>query len=247
MRSRSQRSGFSLLEVMVSLGVAMLVLLLALGAMNSASDGYAESTNRVAATREARAVLGLMAEDFAKALPDEVPVIEASTRDWPRDRAGFLCLQPDDAQAVSRRVGDVCGVVYYVRDWDLGDRVVPSLWRGFRSSGKVFEALKNGRVDELYRASPNDEPIAKGVVSIAIQPLVRGDDGAFQAWEDGGAGQAVPEVMMVRLVMARRELMGKLRTVEDWEASNLLGRYEESGESRFVEVFEFTQPFGHAG
>ena len=247
MRVCRHTGGFSLVEVLVSLGLGMMILLLALGAMGAASDGYMDSTNQVAATREARALMGLMAADLAKALPDEVPMVERSPGDWPRDRVGFLSLQPLDVQQVGERVGDVCAVVYYLRDWDFGGQVVPSVWRGFRSSGEVFEALRDEDIESLYGENPRDEPIARGVVAMEVEPLVRGADGEWVRWEENGAGPRVPAMMRLRLVMARRELMGKLQTADDWENHDLLGAYNEAEESRYLEVFEFIHPIGHAG
>jgi prepilin-type N-terminal cleavage/methylation domain-containing protein len=172
--------GFTLVEMMVALGIGSLVLVLAVTSLGSVSSGYDRNTNGVAAEREARAVLTLAAEDLAKAVAGGEPEFERDGGPWPLDRMGFLGLQPDDAQTPEQRVGDLCGVVYYVRDLVIGGDTVRCLPRGFRGSDETFATVESGTVETLYEPESRDEPVAFGVLSFEAEPLVRGESGELR-------------------------------------------------------------------
>lgn len=234
--------GFTLVEMMVSMVIASIVLVLAVGVLHSTSDSYGRNTGSVAAEREARAVLTQAAEDLSKAVMGERAEIEAQGSGWRQDRLGFLCLQPPDAQSKTQRVGDLCAVVYYVQDLQIGRDTVRCLLRGFRGSEETFQAVKTGTVDGLYDARPADEPVSFGVLSFEAEPLGRTAEGQ---WQKQTEEDKAPEAVRMRLVVARRELLGKLRTTADWNGHPLIGLPSEVERSKYLEAYEVIQPFAH--
>lgn len=240
------RAGFTLVELLVSMAVGMIVLLLAASSLRSAGAGYGRNTDGVSADREARAALTQLADDMAKGLRDKRVVIETVGNEWKLSRFGFLCLQPDDAQAEAERVGDVCAVIYYVRDLEVGGNPVRCLMRGFRGSNEVFGALRQNDIASLYDDRAPDEPVAFGVVSFEISPLVRsGQDWVPWTepsdWDDPFVQG--PEAVKVSMVVARRELVAKLGDATDWDSSPMLGRASEVARSNQLETYEGIHPF----
>jgi hypothetical protein len=179
--------------------------------------------------------------------------IEESSDGWRQDKFGFTCLQPEDAQSESEAIGDLCLVSYYVKDLEIGKDTVRCLMRGFRGSDEVFEALKAGTLDSLYDERTEDEPVAFGVLSFEAEGLIRQPDGGWKAWvseEVDPSGDIefleMPDVVRLKLVVARRELASKLRTSADWNSSPLIGDPSEAEQSKLLEVYEIIHPFGHA-
>lgn len=241
------RAGFTLVELMVSMAIGAIVLLLAAGALQAVGDGYGRGTDGVAAEREARAVLTQAAEDLGKAVGGREMVFETAGTGWRRDRIGFFCLQPDDAQSADERVGDLCAVVYYVTDLEVGDETLRCLMRGFRGSEETFEALRNGSETSLFQGRPADEPVAFGVVSFEANPLVRLAGAGWSEWRaEADPAWDGPDAVRLKLVVARRELIAKLREAGAWDSSPLLGSPDDAAESDQLESYEVLQSFSHA-
>lgn len=238
--------GFSLVEVMVSMAVGMGVLLLAVAAMRSAGDGYGRTTGGVGAEREARAALSLLVEDLSKAVDGEDTwLVEKGSEAWRKDRLGFLCLQPAGAQGDDERIGDLCAVLYYVKDLEMGGDTVRCLMRGFRGSSETFGAMREGTIDRLFNADPGDEPISFGVLAFEATALERDAGGRWRETEALDSLRGGGFAIRARLVVARRELVGKLKTAGDWEGSPLLGIAGEAVRSKDLEVYEIIHPFDH--
>jgi len=244
--TRRLSSGFTLVEMMVSMGVGTIVLLLAVTSLRSTGDGYNQSTNSMAAEREARAILTIATEDLSKAVAGSEMVFGEGGTGWRQDRLGFLCLQPADAQSPDDRVGDLCGVVYYLSDLEIGRDTVRCLMRGFRDSEETFDALRAGTVDSLYADQGVDEPVAFGVLAFEVDPLLRESGGGWAPWSRASDAEwDGPDAVKMRLVVARRELMGKLKDSGDWESSPLLGNPEDAEDSSDLEVYEIVSAFSH--
>jgi len=246
---RMRKRGFTLIELMVAMSVGMIVLLAAVGMLQSAGDGYGRNTDGISAEREARAVLTQAGEDLSKAVRKRLLVESQDVGGWKADRLGFLCLQPADAQSENERLGDLCAVVYYLQDLPMGGQSVRCLMRGFRGSAETFEAVGGGRVGSLYQPKSTDEPVAFGVVAFEVEPLVRGAGGKFEKWQAPTDPDAEvtewPSSLRMSLVVARKELTGKLRVAADWQTHPLLGLPADAANSRQLEIYEALQPFGH--
>jgi len=243
---KRQSQGFTLVEVLASTAIGSIVLLLAVASLNTTGDEYGKSTDSVAAEREARAVLTQVAEDMSKA-SGRLLEIEESSEVWRRDKLAFSCLQPLDAQSKDEAIGDLCMVSYYVKDLQIGKETVRCLMRGFRSSDEVFEALRNKQEDQLHDERVEDEPVAFGVIAFEAEALVRTRSGTWDAWKNTKDPFAdLPDVIRLKLVVARREVVSKLRTTEDWDNSPLIGEADEAERSKMLEIYEITQSFGHA-
>ncbi len=247
-RPARHRGGFTLLELLVTMAIGSVLLLVAAAMLGRAGDSYSQGSGSVGAEREARAVLTQMRDDFGKAVWHRDTVFEAGGEGWRRARTGFLALQPEDAQSAEGRSGDLCAVHYYVKDIEVGSSTVRCLMRGFRESGEVFPALKAGSLTPLFAEKDTDEPVAFGVLSFEATPLVRDDTGQLVPWQQLPADDpfnVAPHFLRIRLVVARRELIGKLSTTRDWDTSPLRGDPLKAADNRNLEVYEVLQRFGN--
>lgn len=235
---RPQIHGFSLVELMFSMAIGSMILILAASVLGSSGDGYERIGGGVASEREARALITRLASDLSSGRFHKDGVIVKSSAAWPVDRLGFLSLQPAHAQTDPSRIGDLCAVSYYVEDLNIGGKTVRCLMRGFRESGETFSALRGGSIAPLFAASAGlDEPVAFGVISFEARPKSRDADGKWVDWiKDDSTG---PELIDVRLVLARRELSGKLKSPGDWDAVGMPGRHKD------LEVYATTLRFGN--
>ncbi len=233
----SRRSGFTLVEMVVSMAVATIVLLAAAVFLGSTGQSYDRVGGSVAAEREARAVVGQLRLDMESALHHP---------DAPFSHSGgvlaFLSLQPAGAQTDEGRIGDLCAVNYRLADLPAGSRVTRALTRGFRESAETFDALGSGSVSGLFDPrDPLDEPVAFGVLSFDANPVSRDGSGEWRAWSP--AASDAPEAVELRLVLARREALGRLRTSADWDAA--ASRAANAENERDLEVYETRIRFGH--
>lgn len=239
------RRGFTLIELLATMAIGSALLLLAAGLLGRAGQGYARGSDGIAAEREARAALALIADDLAQAVWHRDSVLDPGGTDgWPRARLGLLSLQAADAQSDAGRAGDLCAIHYQLRDLTLGQKTVRCLMRGFRDSGKVFPALAAGSAASLFEARDQDEPLAFGVVAFEARPLVRAADGKLADWGPDDSRSQSPDFLRLRLVVARRDLLAKLATPSDWDAHPLLGDPAQAAEHPQLEVHESLLRFG---
>lgn len=243
-------AGFSLTELMFSMAIGSALLILAATMLGSSGDSYERVGGNVASEREARAVITQLSSDFATARFHKDGIFEKSSANWPLDRIGFLSLQPAMAQSDSGRIGDICAIHYYVKDLTIAGKTVRCLMRGFRESSATFTALRNDSLAPVFVETPAlDEPVAFGVVSFEARPKSRDASGQ---WTDWVANDLNPPVAVeIKLVLARRELAGKLALPADWDGTGSgqqsFGSPADAGRSKFLEVFATTLRFGNHG
>jgi hypothetical protein len=142
-----------------------------------------------------------------------------------------------------------------VKDEKIGGKTVRCLMRGISESHQTFQALKKGSVADLFKepatgdsASTNtDEAVAFGVVLFEARPKIRNTDGSLSDWRSPTTS---PDVMAIRVILARRELMGKLTTPADWNgdsplAISQLGNLSDVIRNKNFQVYETTVRFGY--
>jgi prepilin-type N-terminal cleavage/methylation domain-containing protein len=240
--------GFSLVELLFSISIGAIILLATGAVLVASGEHYETISGGVATEREARAALRQLASDLSSACFHQDGVFDESGAPWPADRIGVLSLQAPDAQSEAGRVGDLCAVSYYVGDLVSGGRTVRCLMRGFRESGETFRAIKGGEVPSLFEARGGiDEPVAFGVVSFEVRAKTRGESGEWEDWRRNDI--TGPDALHVRLVIARREIQGRLTKPADWDgtgrAMSWLGAPSEAGRNKNLEVYETTIRFGN--
>lgn len=252
---RPHHRGFSLIELMFSMAIGSIILILAATMLGSSGEGYERVGGSIASEREARALITQLSSDLATARFHKDSIIEKSTATWPTDRLGFLSLQTAAAQTDAGRIGDLCAVNYYIKPFTIGGKTVSCLMRGFRESNDTFKVLmasETNAVEQLFKEQPGiDEPIAFGVVSFEARPRFRDAEGKWTDWvkDDVTSPQTGPEALDVKLVIARRELAGKLKQPGDWtgggNAGKLLGDPTKDDRNKDLEVYETTLKFGN--
>ena len=253
MRSNHQSSaGFTLMELMFSMAIGSVILMVAATMLRSSGDGYERLGGNVASEREGRALITQIASDLATASFHKDTLLEKSDSTWPVDRLGILSLQPAQWQTEAGRIGDLCAVNYYVKDLSMCGKSVRCLMRGFRESKDSFAALRSSAtsttaVTQLFAPLAGvDEPIAFGVISFEARPKTRDATGKWMEWVKNDT--IGPEAMEVKLVIARRELVGKLKSTSDWDgggsAGFLLGSPSMVNRSKNLEVYTSLLRFG---
>lgn len=239
------RRGFTLVEMLATMTVGSIILLVAATMLGHAGDGYDRGSGGVAAEREGRAVLTQMADDLSKAVWQPDTRIENQGDSWKRADLGFFSLQASDAQSEDGRLADLCTVHYYIKDIQVGRATVRCLMRGFHESSETLDGLRGGSIDSLFKPENKDEPVAFGVLAFEATPLVRGTSGKWEDWVK--STETPPSALRLKLIVARRELLGKLQTSSDWDSSPLRGNPAEPERSRYLEIYEVIQRFGNPG
>lgn len=248
MNSPHQKAGgFSLVELMFSMAIGSIILILAATTLGSSGESYERVGGSVASEREARALMSQLTSDLSTARFHKDTILQKSSATWATDRLGFLTLQPEEAQSDSGRIGDLCAVHYYIKDLTIGGKTVRCLMRGFRESADTFGALATGSLGPLFVERPNlDEPIAFGVVSFEARPKSRDATGKWIDWV--GNDTTGPEGLEVKVVVARRDLTGKLKLPSDWNGGGstaaLLGMPSKADQNKFLEIYATTFRFG---
>ena len=244
--TRSNDRGFSLIELLFAMAIGSMVLILAATMLGSSGDSYEQVGGSVASEREARALMTQLAADMSTAAFHEDGVFEKSSAGWATDRLGFLSLQPAEAQTADGRIGDLCAVNYYVKDMTIAGNTVRCLMRGFRESNETFAALRGDSVASLFDAQPAlDEPVAFGVVSFEARPVSRDETGAWSDWVENDTKG--PEALDVKLIIARRQLVGRLKQGPDWDGGKLLGSPSEADRNKDLEIYGSRIRFGNHG
>jgi prepilin-type N-terminal cleavage/methylation domain-containing protein len=241
------RHGFTLAEVLVAMTLGLLVLMLAIAMLGRTQDDCERIGSGVSAEREARAVLTQLTADLNTARFHKDSRFEQSRTVWPSDQLGFLSLQAADAQSPAGRIGDLCAIHYYLKDLVVGGKTVRCLMRGFHESDTTFKALREDQAHVLFTGTARDEPVAMGVLSFEARPQTCDAAGQWQAWDKSSLEP--PAALAVRLVIARRELLGKLADAEAWngtgEAANLLGMASQASTNSHLAAYSNLIRFGH--
>lgn len=234
--------GFTLIELMFSMAIGSIILLLAAAVLGRSGDGYERISGGVSSEREARALITQLSSDLSSARFHADGVIEKQAVSRYGDRLGFLSLQPAQAQSDAGCIGDLCAVNYYIKDLSIGGKTVRCLMRGFRESGGTFDALRAGAVAALFVERANlDEPVAFGVVSFEARPKSRDAAGKWIDWQKNDV--VGPEAFEVKLVVARRELAGRLKSPGDWDGAGIFSAHADRHKD--LEVYATSLPFGN--
>jgi hypothetical protein len=234
---------------MVSMAIGSMVLLAAASLLGGSGASYERVGGSVATEREARAIITQLGTDLTAAHFHKDAVMELSFGPWPADRFGFLSLQPSESQSRNQRIGDLCAINYYLEDLTIGGKKVRCLMRGFRESRETFEALETDMIADLFKPQDGiDEPVAFGVVSFQARPLTRGPGGVWTNWIPTPHGNTAPDAVDVRLVIARRDLAGRLKTSSDWDgvgSGGSLGNSADADRNPDLEVYGAMLRYGN--
>ncbi len=251
---RRDRPGFSLIELMFSMAIGSIILILAATMLGTSGDGYERVGGTVATEREARALITQLSADLSTAQFHKDMVIDNSSGSWPVDKLGFLSLQPDLAQSDAGRIGDLCAVTYYIKDLTIGGKSLRCLMRGFRESKETFDAIKKDTVAPLFAEKKGDnpkdvpdEPVAFGVVSFSALPKSLDKSGKWIDWAKNDT--VPPDAFDVKLVVARRNIQGRLKDPSDWDGSggpnDPLGKSNQVDRNKNLEVYSTIIRFGN--
>lgn len=203
--------GFTLLELLVSMALGTMILLTAATMLGEAGDSYGHVTRGIHAERETRAALGRTTTDLNAALkqPGSLHIGSGGT-------FGFLTTQPHSAQKMTGRTGDLCAVVYQLKDFESGQNVVRCLTRTVHDSAETYQAIKDQKLEDiLSRVDEDAEPLAMGVLQCSFLPKIRGPDGAWEDWKE--ASKDLPDSVEVMISVANPEESRRWAQARDWD------------------------------
>ncbi|MEM9080101.1 MAG: prepilin-type N-terminal cleavage/methylation domain-containing protein [Verrucomicrobiota bacterium] len=219
-------AGFTLVEVLVAMGVGTTVLLVMMTVMSMGTQGYQEATRRIDAMVEARSALSVLADDVSTLVGTSDDEFGWEEDDERFHQIWFLTIKPEDAQDAENAIGDVCLVHYFTAvtpDAPIEDAVYSrKLYRRFWSSGEVIDRLFSGNLPSM---SPNPElaeAIAFNVTRFVAQPLMSSpQNGRMIEWS---AGNGTPESLGLNLQVIDSDTAALFREESDWDLTGDLAR-----------------------
>lgn len=253
-RYRSHRRGFSLIEVLVAAAVGTAIILMMSMAMRVGTDGFNEATRRIDALVEARAALGVMADDVSTLVGASDDEFGWSNDDERFHEVWFLTLKPTEAQEPDKAVGDVCFVHYFTAitpDAPVEDAALSrKLYRRFLSSGDLLERLSTGTLPVPVADPDSSEAVAFNVTRFVAQPLAQtAGNGPLTEWIPG---DGLPNSLRIDFQVVDGDTASLLRNQEDWELTTPLAQTlvleDENSEdqSRRGRDFQMNLEIGHA-
>lgn len=136
--SRFSRSGFTLLEVLVSSAILGIIMFVMLASVDTGMRLWRTSQQKITVDREARTAFSMIADDLKTIITLPAPMPQAVFQSPGGDGKfmEFLVLKPTDYQdqTTEGNSGDVCYVRYRYAD--------NKIWRAFADSKATFEALR---------------------------------------------------------------------------------------------------------
>lgn len=251
--SQCGENGFSLLEVLVSTVIGTAIILMMATAMRLGSDGFNEATRRVDSLVEARAALGVMADDVATMVGNGREDFGWQENDERFHEVWFLTLKPIEAQDPERAVGDVCLVHYFTavtQDAPVEDAAFSrKLYRRFVSSGDLLQRLSTGRLSPPEADPSRAEAVAFNVTRFVAQPLARTTSvGPLVEWEQDNG---LPISLGIDFQVVDGDTAALLRNEEDWNLTSDLARTlvledTDTDESNKGRDFQLNLEIGHA-
>ncbi|MGJ8724949.1 MAG: PulJ/GspJ family protein [Roseibacillus sp.] len=247
------RAGFSLIEVLVAAGVGTAIILMMAMAMRVGTDGFNEATRRIDALVEARAALGVMADDVSTMVGTGEEEFGWSESEERFHEVWFLSVKPIEAQDPEKAVGDVCFVHYFTAvtpDAPVeGAASSRKLYRRLLSSGDVINDIAAGKLPEPDPDPDRAEAIAFNVTRFEAQPLARPvEEGPLIEWVQGGG---LPVSLGIDFQVVDGDTAALMRSEEDWNltsqlAQTLILTEGDDDESNKGRDFQLNLEIGHA-
>jgi len=234
-----RRPAFSLLELLLAMTAAMMVLLIAATALGDAGEKCGRVKAGVGTRREFRLGLVEWNADLASAVSGMPAHIYARQEHEAGDRFGFFLLRPPSKQSEAGALGDLCAVIYYLKDLEAHGQAVRCLTRGLRESAEVYAAIKEGGEEKLFEPRDTDEPVMFGVVTFRARAKIR-KAGEWKDWDK--KEEEKPHAVDWRIEVARRDLEQRLETPAQWDA--LTGE-RKARDAKQIEVQSGITVFGH--
>jgi hypothetical protein len=234
-----RRPAFSLLELLLAMTAGMMVLLIAATVLGDAGEKCGRVKAGAGVRREFRLGLEEWKSDLASTVSGMPAHLYVRQDREAGDRFGFFLLRPPSKQSEARALGDLCAVIYYLKDLESRGQSVRCLVRGLRESAEVYAAMKQGDEKALFEPRDADEPVMFGVVTFEARPKIR----KASEWKDWDVKEAKrPQAIEWRIEVARRDLEQRLETPAQWDA--LIGE-RTARDAKQIEVQSGIAAFGH--
>ena len=244
--------GFTLIEVIVAALIGTGIILLMAMTLGVGTDGFNEATRRIDALVEARAALGIVADDVSTMVGTGDEEFGWSKDDERFQEIWFLTLKPSEAQDSEKAVGDVCFVHYFTavtQDAPIDDAAFSrKLYRRFVSSGDILDEVAAGTLPEADADPERAEAVAFNVTRFQAQPLAKPvEEGPLVEWVPG---EGLPVSLEIDFQVVDGDTAALMRSEEDWDlttkiAQTLVVENAETEESRNGRDFHLNLEIGH--
>ena len=251
--SQRVQKGYTLIEVLVAVGIGTGVILMMSTAMMVGTNGFDEATRRIDALVEARAALGIMSDDVSTMVGAGEQEFGWEESDERFHEVWFLTLKPIESQDSDKAVGDVCYVHYFTAvtpDAPVEDSAFSrKLYRRFLSSGDILEELRMGVLPPPEPDINQAELIAFNVTKFVAQPMAQPlEAGPLIEWtEESG----LPVLLGIDFQVVDGDTAALLRDEDDWNlttpvAHELILEADADKETRKGRNFQLNLKIGHA-
>jgi prepilin-type N-terminal cleavage/methylation domain-containing protein len=225
---RPQSQAFTLIEMLVSMGVLAVLVMAMMALVDGASDLWRKSESRTDACREARAALTVMTRDLRNAVTGtNLNLMKFNLQSGVvgtnyGSNVFFLASLPASAQEANSK-SDVCEVGFFL----ALDRTPAStnrslnLYRYFRSSNQTFSDMISGSLfTDITANASSEELLARNVLGMKITPVSSsgGDWTPFAPTPEA----PLPEVIEITLLTLEPDVARKLEDLDRWVDTNSL-------------------------
>lgn len=269
-KSKLLRRGFTLLEVLISVGLLAMLSLILFAVLESTSRLWHENERRVDSYREARAALNLITRELQTWFPlnvalgrslvinpepsDSIALPASTAATSVADSIWFTSLIPPKLQNPQKNKSDLCAVGYYLA-WTpnpgAGGGSSYKLYRHFRSSDETFESIANNSplyFDIRAAVDDNNDILARNITSLKIRPYELNSSGNLTLISPvshlGPPQNVRPRLIEIEIRAINAETAAKLSTRADWEDPNhpLIKQNEQIFTTRVILTTAQPQP-----
>ena len=186
MKARRSSSGFTLIEVLVAIGILAIVAVLAYRATAAMTDGEARLAQETRRWRTLDAIFVRLESDLREAVPRHARNGDAIEPAW--------SIAPADSRGDSALVFTRAGPEFSVEPGIAGQRI------GYRLDGDVLQIAYWPRLDNPPDASPAVYALASGIAAFRILALAS-DGTLVDRWPRAGESD-VPRGVKIELSLA---------------------------------------------
>lgn len=225
--------GFTLVELLASVGITSVLLVVLATIVTHTTDGYAMSQRSVNQLSQTRALLQLLDSELSIRLPDTplMSLPDGENAMLATDKLLFVRTLPADERQAGLE-DDIATSCYYVRFVENADgQIVPRLFRKILNPSETQAMIEAGSDWKFPELDPTkDEPVVDGVVGFDVKPMcLDPETGSDKPWSPAiGHEPAYLEIMICTIdeAMSRR-----IKSPSEWHR---VATAPQDGERQFI-------------
>ena len=171
---QATRTGFTLLELLVTMAISSVILLTLAALVTQSTDGYVLSQRSVNHLSQARAFFQLVQSEISNRLPETPLILRSSLNSEPEviDQIAFVRTLTNDEQALDSP-GDLATSCYYMAFVEDSDqRINPKLFRKTLNPTETQIFIEGVDEAKFPEVDPSiDEIVIDSVLSFKVIPM----------------------------------------------------------------------------